>query len=245
MGKKDREGENGHGQERHGREGGPEGRRGRRKTDVASQGHRRRALPDREAVRQGHDHEARPEGGGRGHRGHPDRLDLLRPGPGHRRLPAGPRRRDLRPRGHGQDDPGPPRHRRGPEARRPGGLHRRRARPLAVLRRPDRDRHRQPAHLPARLRGAGPGDRRGPRPQRRGRRHRRRLRGRPRPQGRARGRDGRLAHGPPGAADVPGPAQADGHRRPLEDLLHLHQPDPGEDRHLHRQSRDDDRAAGP
>ena len=77
----------------------------------------------------GCDHEARPEGRRRPRRGHPDRLDRLRPGPRHRRLPARPRRRDLRPRGHGQDDPGPPRHRRGPEDGRPGGLHRRRARP--------------------------------------------------------------------------------------------------------------------
>ena len=110
--------------------------------------------------------------------------------------------------------------------------------------RPAGGRHRQPAHLPARLRRAGPGDRRGPRPQRRGRRRRRGLGRGPGPQGGARRRDGRRPHGPPGAAHVPGPAQAHGHRRPLQDVLHLHQPDPREDRHVHRQPRDDDRRPG-
>ena len=61
------------------------------------------------------------------------------------------------------------------------------------------------------------------------------------PQGRDRGRDGRFAHGAPGAPHVAGAPQA--HRHDLQ-VAHdgdLHQPDPHADRRHVRQSRDDDR----
>ncbi len=70
-----------------------------------------------------------------------------------------------------------------PKAGGPGGLHRRRTCPGREICRKDRNRYRQPADLPARLRRTGPRDRRGPGQKRRGRCYSRRLGGRPRPQG--------------------------------------------------------------
>ena len=61
---------------------------------------------------------------------------------------------------------------------------------------------------------------------------------------RRRGACGRsIARPAAGAALQQGPAAR--HRGPIEDLLHLHQPAPGEDRRLHRQSGDDDRRPRP
>ena len=62
-----------------------------------------------------------------------------------------------------------------------------------------------------------------------------------RAEGRARGRDGRRPHGPPGAAHEPGAPQAHRHHRQVADHRHLHQPDPDEDRRDVRQPRDDHR----
>ena len=64
-----------------------------------------------------------------------------------------------------------------------------------------------------------------------------------RAQGRDRGRDGRPAHGPPGAPHEPGAAQADRRDPPQQHLHDLHQPDPHEDRRDVRQPRDDHAAA--
>ena len=60
-------------------------------------------------------------------------------------------------------------------------------------------------------------------------------------EGRDRGRDGRLAHGAPGAPHEPGAAQAHGHRAPHGHDAHVHQPAPPEDRRHLRQPGDDDR----
>ena len=93
--------------------------------------------------------------------------------------------------------------------RRPGGVHRRRARHGPRVREPHRRQRRRPAGLAARQRRAGAGDRRDARALRRARRRRDRLRGGPGAQGGDRGRDGRLLRRPAGAADEPGAAQAD------------------------------------
>ena len=154
-----------------------------------------------------------------------------------RRAPR-PHRRDLRPGVLRQDHALPARHRRGPEEGRHLRLHRRRARPGRGLRPQARGAHRRPAPLPAGHRRAGAGDRRDAGALRRHRRAGGRLGGRAGAQGRARGRDGRRAHGRPGAADEPGAAQAHRHHRQEPDLRHLHQPDPDEDRRDVRQSGD-------
>ena len=60
-------------------------------------------------------------------------------------------------------------------------------------------------------------------------------------EGRARGRDGRLARGAAGAADEPGAAQAHRRHRARQHAGHLHQPAPHEDRRDVRQPGDDDR----
>ena len=62
------------------------------------------------------------------HRGHSDRLDRARYGPGRGRRAARPRHRDLRPGILGQDDAGAAHRRRGAEAGRHRGVRRRRAR---------------------------------------------------------------------------------------------------------------------
>ena len=66
--------------------------------------------------------------------------------------------------------------------------------------------------------------------QRRGGPGRHRLRRRSRPQSRARGRHGRLTHGPPSQADEPGAAQARRRCAPHRHHDRLHQPTPHEDR---------------
>ena len=58
-------------------------------------------------------------------------------------------------------------------------------------------------------------------------------------EGRDRGRDGRLARRPPGAADVAGAAQARRHAQPHRHDLHLHEPAAREDRRHVRHARDD------
>ena len=205
------------------------------------QGARARGPADREAVRQGRDHEAGRRTGRRPHRGHLDRLHRARPRARRRRRARGARHRDLRPRVLRQDDARADHHRQRAEGRRQRRLHRRRARARRGLRAKARRGHRRPARLPARHRRGGARDRRPARALGRGRRHRHRLGGRARAQGRDRGRDGRLAHGPAGAAHVAGAAQA--HRLDLQeqDDGHLHQPDPHADRRHVRQPRDDDR----
>ena len=130
-------------------------------------GHR----PDRAPVRQGLDHE---DEAGRDQpdadRGDPDREHRARSGARHRRRAARPDRRDLRPGVVRQDDAGPAHHRRGPEAGRHGGDHRRRARPRPDLRRPPGRQPRRAADLAAGHRRAGAGDRRDAGPLRRARR---------------------------------------------------------------------------
>ena len=170
--------------------------------------------------------------------GHLHRLHLARHRARRRRRAPGPHRRDLRPGVLRQDDALPPRRRRGPEEGRRLRLHRRRARHGRGLRPQARRAHRRPAPLPARHRRAGAGDRRDAGPLRRDRRAGHRLGRRPRPQGRARGRDGRRAHGRAGPADEPGAPQAHRHHLQEPDLRHLHQPDPHEDRRDVRQPRD-------
>ena len=106
----------------------------------------------------------------------------------------------------------------GAEARRHGGVHRRRARPRRRVRAQARRRHRQPAGLAARQRRAGARDRRDAGALERGRRRGHRLGGGAGAARRARGRDGRLARRPAGAAHVAGAAQAHRDRRQVEDL---------------------------
>ena len=169
----------------------------------------------------------------------PDRRAHARPGARHRRHPARPRHRDLRAGVLRQDHAGAPRHRRGPARGRHRRLHRRRARARPDLRQEARRQHRRAADLAARHRRAGAGDRRDAGALQRGRRHRDRLGGGPGAEGRARGRHGRLAAGPAGAAHVPGPAQAHRRHRALRRRRDLHQPDPREDRRHVRQPGDD------
>ena len=99
-------------------------------------------------------------------------------------------------------------------ARRRGRVHRRRARARRAVREGARRRHRSAARQPARHRRAGARHRRDAGAQRRGRPGRGRLGRGARAQGRDRGRDGRPAHGPAGAADEPGAAQAHGRHAP-------------------------------
>ena len=98
------------------------------------------------------------------------------------------------------------------------GVHRRRARARRGLRAEARRRHRQPARLAARHRRGGARDRRPPGALGRGRRRRDRLGGGARAARRDRGRDGRLARRPAGAAHVAGAAQA--HRLDLQEQDH-------------------------
>ena len=168
-----------------------------------------------------------------------DRLAVARPRPRHRRPAARPHRRDLRPGVVGQDDARLPRDRRGPAPRRHLRLHRRRARDGPDVREADRRQHRRPARLAARHRRAGARDRRAAGPLRRARRRRDRLGRRAHAEGRDRGRDGRLARRPAGAADVAGAPQARRHAQPHRHDLHLHEPAAREDRRDVRQPRDD------
>ena len=122
----------------------------------------------------------------------PHRLAGARHRPRGRRHPARAHRRDLRPGVLRQDDA------RvyhiiaeAQKARRPGGVHRRRARHGPGLRQEHRRRRRRPADLAARLRRAGARDRRHAGALRRPRRRRHRLRGGAHAEGRDRGRDGR------------------------------------------------------
>ena len=102
-------------------------------------------------------------------------------------------------------------------------------------------RAREPARLAARQRRTGARDRRSARPLRRRRRHRRRLGRGPRAARRNRRRDGRSADGPAGPPHVAGAPQADRHRLEVEDVPHLHQPAPREDRRHVRQPGNDHR----
>ena len=149
--------------------------------------------------------------------------------------------RDLRAGVVGEDHPHPAGHRPGPEGRRRVRLHRRRARARHLLRPAAGREGRGAAHLAARPRRAGAGDRRPPGRHRRGRPDRRRLGRRPGPQGGDRGRDGRRPHGPAGPPDEPGPAQADRGHRPEQHRGHLHQSASPEDRRGVRQPGDDHR----
>ncbi len=127
-------------------------------------GTRRRARPDRAAVRQGLGHEdERPGAGRRSAPSRPGSLSLdLALGIGG--LPRGRDRRGLRPGVVGQDDARLPRDRRGPAPRRHLRLHRRRARDGSRLREADRRQHRRAARLAARHGRAGARDRRAARP---------------------------------------------------------------------------------
>ena len=209
-----------------------------------AQGDRARGLDDREAVRQGRDphHE----------RGRPSiaRSSAFSSGSAeprsrarHRRLSARARGRDLRPGVERQDDARAARGGRDPAPRRRRRLHRRRARARRRLRAPARRAGRGPARLAARHRRAGARDRRRAAALGRGRPRRGRLGGGARAARRDRGRDGRPARGPAGAADEPGAAQAHGHRLEVERDGDLHQPDPHEDRRDVRQPRDHHAAA--
>ena len=138
----------------HARDRPGEGRQGARRRPSG------RAHADRARVRQGLGH-------AHGRRGRPGALRrdphgraLARPRARDRRRAAGTHRRALRPGVLGQDDAHLPRARGGAEARRRVRVHRRRARDGPALREGDRRRHRRAARLPARLRRAGPGDRR-------------------------------------------------------------------------------------
>ena len=156
---------------------------------------------------------------------------------GRRRHAPRPRGRDLRPGVVGQDDAGAAGDRAGAENRRAGGLRGRRARARRRLRAEARRGSRRPAGLAAGQRRAGARDRRGAGPLQQRRRGRRRLGRRTGAARRNRRRDGRIADGPAGAADVAGAAQA--HRRgvEVEDVPDLHQPAAREDRRDVRQSR--------
>ena len=115
------------------------------------------ARTDRAAVRQGRRHEDERPGAGVDRRGL-DRLALARPRARRRRAAARPRRRGVRPRVVGQDDPRLPRDRRGAAPRRHLRLHRRRARDGSGVRQADRRQHRRAARLAARHGRAGARD---------------------------------------------------------------------------------------
>ena len=146
----------------------------------------------------------------------PHRLARPRHRARHRRLPARPHRRDLRPGVERQDDAHAPRHRAA--CRRPGGvaafidaehaLDATYARKLGV-------KTDELLVSPARLRRAGARDRRHARALERGRHHRRRLGRGARAQGRDRGRHGRQPRRPAGAPHEPGAPQAHRHGRAL------------------------------
>ncbi len=206
--------------------------------------HRSRRRTDREAVRQGRDHAAGPAERDRPDRNDLDRRHQHRLCPRHRRLPARPRRRSLRPGVVGQDDTGASGGRRGSARRRHGRLRRCRARTRCRVRQKAWRRHRQPPGLAARQRRAGARNRRSAGALQQRRRRGGRLGGGPRAARRNRRRDGRSADGTAGTAHVASPAQA--HRRGLqvEDRADLHQPAAREDRRDVRQPGDDHRRTG-
>ena len=198
----------------------------------------RRPEPDREAVWQGLGHAH-----GRCRHGAQCGSHLHRfPGPGYRPRRGwraqGPGGGNLRARVLGQDYPHPAHHRRGPEAGRYLRLRRCRARPGPGLRQMPGRQHGRTAGLPAGHRRAGPGDHRHAGALRGGGRGSGGLGGGPDPQGRDRGRDGRLPRRPSGAPDVPGPAQAHRQHQALQLPGGLHQSDPHEDRRHVRQPGD-------
>ena len=156
-------------------------------------------------------------------------------------LPARARGRDLRPGVLGQDHAGAVRGRAGAEARRRGRLHRRRTRARPAVCQEARREHRRPAGVAAGFRRAGARDRRHAGALRRRGSGGHRLGGGAHAQGRDRGRDGRLAHGPAGAPHVAGAAQADRQHQALQYPGRVHQPDPHEDRRDVRQPRNHDR----
>ena len=126
----------------------------------------------------------------------------------------------------------------GAESGRHGGVHRRRERARPGLRRQAGRQRRRPADLAAGHRRAGTRDRRHAGALGRRGHHRHRLGRGARAQGRDRGRDGRPAARPAGAADEPGAAQAHRQHQAREHARHLHQPDPDEDRRDVRQPGD-------
>ena len=134
-----------------------------------------------------------------------------RPRARHRRPAARPDRRGLRPGVLGQDDARLPRHRRGPAARRHRAFIDAEHAMDPAVREADRRQHRRPAGLAARHRRAGARDLRAARPLGRAGRGRHRLRRGADAEGGNRGRDGRHARRPAGAADEPGAAQARRH----------------------------------
>ena len=168
-----------------------------------------------------------------------DGLALARPRARHRRAPAGPHRRGLRPGVLGEDDARLPRDRRGAAPRRDLRVHRRRARDGPDVRAPDRRQHRRAARLAAGHRRAGARDLRAADPVGRRRRRRDRLGRRADAEGGDRGRDGRQPRRPPGAADEPGAAQARRHAQPHRHDLPLHEPAAREDRRHVRLPGDD------
>ncbi len=165
-------------------------------------------------------------------------LARARPGARHRRLPARPDRRDLRPGKLRQDHAGAARHRRSAEARRHLRLHRCRARAGPDLRPQAGRRRGQPAAVPAGWWRAGAGDLRHAGALGRDRHRGDRQRRRPGAAGRAGGRDGRHPCRPACPADEPGAAQAHRQRVQVQDDADLPQPDPVEDRRDVRQPGD-------
>ncbi len=190
------------------------------------EGARRGAEPDREGVRQGLDHAARPGIGAGRDRDGADRLARPRYRARHRRTAAGPDHGDLRSRIVGQDDAGAARHRRSAKGRRHLRVHRRRACAGPDLRPQARRQPRRSSHLAARHRRAGAGNRRHTGALRRDRHSRRRFGGGADATRRDRGRNGRPAAGPAGAADEPGAEKAHRVHLPLQHHGHFHQPDP-------------------
>ncbi len=207
------------------------------------QGARRGSRADREAVRQGLDHEDGRRPDPERPAGRLDRLARARHRARRRRAAARPRRRDLRTRVVGQDDVVAAGRGAGAEGRRHGRLHRRGERARSGLRRQARRQRGRAPDLAAGHGRAGARDRRHARALGRRRHHRDRFGRGARAEGRDRGRDGRPAAGPAGAPDEPGAAQADGEHQARQRARDLHQPDPDEDRRDVRQSRRRRRAA--
>ena len=206
---------------------------------------RRRGSADREAVRAGLADETRRGLLETEHREHSHGVAVARPRARRGRPAPRPRDRHLRRGIVGQVHARAARHRRGAEARRQGGLHRRRARPRPQLRRQVRRRHPGAVHLAARLRRAGAGDHRGAGALRRNRHRGGGQRRRAGAARRARRRHGRPSDGPAGPPHVPGAPQADRVDQPVEDLRDLHQPAAREGRRRLRQPRDHARRQGP
>ena len=171
-------------------------------------------------------------------RGAPQRSARAGRSLGRGRLPTRARGRNFRARVERQDHTHPARHRRSAEVRRRRRLHRRRARLRFALRERHRYRSEEAAHVAAGLRRAGARNRRSPHPLRCGGSSRDRLGRRAGTQGRNRGRYGRFAHGPAGAADEPSAAQADRNRQQDRHHADLHQSTATENWCGLRQSRD-------